>query len=168
MNRTITCDAEGTRDRVSLPSPETSSPRTPGKSRRVAGFTLLELIIVIAVVGILAAIALPRMLHTPKRAAEATLKTNLRTFRDTIDQFYADKGHYPPGLEALVDDGYLRRIPIDPITKSADTWVLIYEEIDWDAMPAETDHPSWGEPGVVDVRSGAEGRSLDGTPYGEL
>lgn len=134
------------------------------------GFTLLELIIVIAVVGILATIAMPALKQVPIRANEAVLKTNLHTIRDVIDQHYGDKGKYPPSLEALVESGYLKKVPMDPITKRNDTWVLIYED---DA--AETDigrqvnveTPDDNGPGVVDVRSGAPGNSLDGSPYSE-
>ena len=123
---------------------------------------------VIASIGILATIALPTLKNLPRRAAEAALKTDLNTFRKVIDQYKADKGHYPPTLDALVDDGYLRSIPRDPITKSTETWVLVYEEIDPDQEPAETELPEGGQPGIQDVRSGAEGESLDGTPYGDL
>lgn len=137
------------------------------RARGAAGFTLLELIVVIAVIGILAAIAMPALKNVPRKATESVLKNNLRTMRDVIDQYMGDKGHYPPSLEALVDDGYLREIPTDPITKSRDTWVLIYEEEDPDAPPAETDQLEGGEPGVIDVRSGSDKISLDGTPYSE-
>ena len=132
-----------------------------------AGFTLLELIIVIAVIGILATIALPRLLHTPEKAKEAVLKTNLRAIRDVLDQYYADRGHYPPSLEAMVEDGYLRAVPVDPITRSTDSWVLVFDEPSLDEAPAETDIPEGGEPGVIDVRSGAPGTGTDGTPYSE-
>ncbi len=132
-----------------------------------SGFTLLELIIVVAIVGILAGIAMPRLKDVPRRASEAALKTDLHTFRDVIDQYHADKGHYPPSLDALVEDGYLRAIPRDPITRRIDTWVVELEEIDPDAAPAETDLPEEGQPGIIDVRSGSEKMSLDGTPYSE-
>ncbi|HEX5757808.1 MAG TPA: prepilin-type N-terminal cleavage/methylation domain-containing protein [Thermoanaerobaculia bacterium] len=135
--------------------------------RGTAGFTLLELIVVIAVIGILAAIAMPALRHVPRRANESVLKNNLRTMRDVIDQFMGDKGHYPPSLEALVDEGYLRKIPTDPITKSTDTWVLIYEAEDPDEVPAETDEAEGGGPGIIDVRSGSEATALDGTLYAE-
>lgn len=140
----------------------------PARGRRSAarnGFTLLELIIVIAVIGILATIALPAMKDIPRRANEAALKTNLHTMRDVIDQYYADRGTYPPSLQALVDDGYLRMIPYDPITKSNETWVEIYEEIDYEEMPPETDFPEDGAPGVIDVQSGSDQMSLNGASY---
>ena len=130
-----------------------------------SGFTLIELIIVIAVIGILATIALPSLRQTPKRATEAVLKTDLRTFRDVIDQYHADKGNYPPSLSSLVDEGYLRAIPVDPVTKSAETWVEVFEEFDPELPPAETDLPEGGQPGVIDVHSGSDATALDGTPY---
>lgn len=132
------------------------------------GFTLLELIIVVAIIGILAVIAMPAMIHMPQKAKEAALKTDLRTFRDVIDQHYGDKGYYPPSLEALVEEGYLRKVPSDPVTKSDETWILVYEEVDFEDIPAETDLPEGGEAGIMDVLSGAEGTTLDGTPYEEL
>ena len=131
------------------------------------GFTLLELIIVIAVVGILATIAMPRLKEVPVRANEAVLKTNLHTIRDVIDQHYGDKGKYPTSLEALVESGYLKKVPIDPITKRSDTWIPVYEEVDPDAPGPETGESEDGQPGIVDVRSGSPRTSLDGTPYSE-
>lgn len=129
------------------------------------GFTLLELIIVIAIVGILATIAMPALKDVPRRANEAVLKTNLHTLRDVIDQYYGDKGKYPTSLQQLVELGYLRKVPMDPITKRSDTWVFDYEQTNADSLPPETG--TTDTPGITDVHSGSPLISLDGVPYRE-
>lgn len=146
---------------------QTVQERVRSSCRAQRGFTIIELIVVIAIIGILAAIALPRLTRAPRRAEEAVLKTNLRAMRDAINQFYADKGHFPPSLEALVEEKYLRTIPDDPITNTNETWVVEYEEFGDDYGAAETDLPEGGEPGIIDVYSGAEGVSLDGEAFGD-
>jgi len=113
-----------------------------------------------AIIGILAAIAVPALKDSPQRAREATLKEDLFSMRSVIDQYHGDKGNYPPDLQTLVTDGYLRKIPIDPMTKSADSWVLAMEEPSAD-QPA--DQPV--TPGVIDVHSGSTAKALDGTLY---
>jgi len=132
---------------------------------RERGFTLLELIIVIAIVGILATIAMPALKDVPRRANEAVLKTNLHTLRDVIDQYYGDKGKYPTSLQQLVELGYLRKVPMDPITKRSDTWVFDYEQTNADSLPPETG--TTDTPGITDVHSGSPLISLDGVPYRE-
>jgi general secretion pathway protein G len=133
---------------------------------RQSGFTLLELIIVIAIIGILATIAMPALRNVPIRAKESVLKNNLHTLRDMIDQYYGDKGKYPTALDDLVSEKYVRALPVDPITHSSSTWIPVYEEIDPDHPPAETETDP-AKPGIVDIHSGAPGTSLDGVPYKE-
>jgi general secretion pathway protein G len=130
--------------------------RRPRDSR---GFTLIELLVVMAIIGILASIGIPMLLSTPIKAKEAALKENLFTFRSCLDQYKADKGRYPESLEVLVQEHYIRKVPIDPFTKSADTWELVYEE------PSSADAASEEAPGIIDVKSASTGTALDGTAY---
>jgi general secretion pathway protein G len=122
------------------------------------GFTLLEMITVVAVIAILVSIALPNYRVAILQSREAVLKEDLYRFRDLIDQYYADKGKYPASLQALVEDGYLRKMPNDPMTGQPD----------WEGVPAETDADNPVEdPGIFDVRSTSTMISMAGTPYNE-
>jgi len=138
-----------------------------GNAERKNGFTLIELLVVVAIIGILATIALPAMRTAPLKAKEAVLKADLYQIRSTIDQHLADKGHYPESLQGLVDAGYLRFVPVDPITRSKDTWVEIaappseLEELE----PFDDDLGAYD--GMIDVKSGSDGVGLDGSLYSE-
>jgi general secretion pathway protein G len=124
------------------------------------GFTLIELIIVLSIIGLLVGLGLPQYKSAMVKAREAVLKENLFILRRLIDQYAQDKGKYPASLQALVQDSYLRTIPVDPFTRLATTWVEVRE------LPSAED-PLLNEiPGVIDVKSGSEEKSpLDGTPY---
>ncbi|MDH4393275.1 MAG: prepilin-type N-terminal cleavage/methylation domain-containing protein [Aquabacterium sp.] len=124
--------------------------------KRRAGFTLIELIVVMAIVALLVSIAAPRYLQSIDRAREASLRSSLQVMRQAIDQFSADRGRYPDNLQELVDQRYLRQLPEDPLTGQRDSWVLL--------QPA----PDSALPGTVwDVRSGAAGRARDGGLYAD-
>jgi general secretion pathway protein G len=129
------------------------------KERRQDGFTLIELLIVITLITILATMGIVQYRNSIQSTREAILHTDLFRMRDAIDQYYADKAKYPASLDALVSDGYMRKLPEDPVTKSSDTWQTV---------PAEPDpnNPS-AEPGVYDVKSGATGTALDGSNYSD-
>jgi len=124
----------------------------PGRSR---GFTLIELLVVMAIVATLLAVALPRYFLSLERAKEATLRQDLAVMREAIDKFAGDTGRFPESLQELVDKRYLRALPKDPITQSADTWST--------ATSSDGDMP-----GITDVRSGAEGAATDGRPFAEF
>jgi general secretion pathway protein G len=120
------------------------------------GYTLLELMIVVAIVSILVTLAIPTFQQSALKAKEAALKQNLFTMRAVVDQYYADRGDYPESLETLVEEKYLRAIPVDPFTRSSTTWNEIFEE-----QEEGDDSPA----GVYDIKSGSDGVALDGTPY---
>lgn len=126
---------------------------------RRKGFTLIELIIVFALIGILVGLGLPQYKYATKRAREAVLRENLFQMRKLIDQYLVDKGKHPASLQALVDENYMRSIPIDPMTNSSETWVEIRE------TPTEENLLLGLELGIVDVRSSSEAKGLDGTTY---
>lgn len=138
---------------------------TPRRRRAQSGFSLIELLVVVTIIGILAAVAVVQVRHMQQKAREAALMDNLHSMRKAIDNFYADKQRYPNSLEELTPN-YIRRIPEDPITEQVD-----WEEVMDDPTSEETADPdpeAATQPGVVDVRSKAEGMTLDGKPYTEL
>jgi general secretion pathway protein G len=118
------------------------------------GFTLIELLVVMSIIATLLMIAVPRYFHSLERSKEAVLRQDLAVLRDAIDKYYADLGRYPEALPDLVEHRYLRSIPIDPQTKSAETWTTVMSEDE------ET-------PGVRDVHSGATGDASDGTQFAQ-
>jgi general secretion pathway protein G len=130
-----------------------------GQNGRRPGFTLIEMIIVFTLIGILVGMGLPQYQTAAKRAREAVLKEDLFQFRKLIDQYYLDKRTYPASLLTLVEEKYLRTIPVDPITNSATTWVEVRE------TPSPDEIATLVNLGVVDVKSGSDKKALDNTLY---
>ena len=122
--------------------------------RRFPGFTLIELLIVLSIVGLLLTIALPRYFGSIDRSKEAVLKENLYQMREAISRYHSDKGRYPESLDSLAADKYLRKVPLDPVTDSTATWIVIAPE-----------DPQKG--GVYDVKSGAQGKATDGSEFAQ-
>lgn len=120
-----------------------------------SGFTLIEMLVVMAIVAMLLTIAVPRYFGSLDRSKETALKQNLKVMRDVIDKFYSDQGRYPEALDELVQKKYLRAIPIDPVAESDKTWISV----------SSTDSD---RKGVADVKSGADGVSSDGVAFGQL
>ncbi len=122
--------------------------------RRKAGFTLIELIVVMLIIAMLASLAVPRYFSSVQKSRDTILKEDLSLMRSALDKYYGDNDKYPTALDELVSRKYLRNIPRDPVTESAATWITVPPE---DAEKG----------GVFDVHSGAEGNAADGSPYKE-
>jgi len=145
-----------------------------GKMMRNAGFTLIELMIVVSIIGILASISVPNYQRGVIRAREAVLKDTLYTFRKAIDEFYADNGKYPDALGDLSAKGYIREIPMDPFTKKKDSWITVAPadvpstEGSEERVVTPPDTSAAAEAGsVYDVHSGSDLIGLNGVPYNE-
>ena len=134
-------------------SPHSTRTSSVWLPQRHAGFTLIELMVVMAIIATLLTLAMPRYFHSVARSREAVLRQDLTTMRDAIDKFLADRGRYPTSLGELAEKRYLRKVPPDPITDSVTTWVVV--------APPEGDTPD----AVYDVHSGAPGKSLDNEAF---
>lgn len=121
--------------------------------RWLRGFTLIELIVVMAIIALLMTIAVPRYFRHLDHAKEVALRESLNVMRDAIDKFHGDTGKYPDTLDDLVRKRYLRNVPVDPLTESSESWMIVPP-------------PAAVGTGVYDVHSGAAGNANDGTPYG--
>lgn len=141
--------------RAFCPAPGGDAPcgHTLHASRR-EGFTLVELLVVMAIISMLLTLAVPRYFGSVERSKEAVLRENLSVTRQALDKYYGDNGRYPDALDALVSRKYLRSLPQDPITGKNDSWIIV---------PPETP----GKGAVLDIRSGASGNGRDGSPYKE-
>ncbi|HJU99849.1 MAG TPA: type II secretion system protein [Burkholderiaceae bacterium] len=126
---------------------------TPMK-RQAAGFTLIELLVVLGIVALMLTLAVPRYFPSIDKSREIVLADNLRNLRGVIDQYYGDTGRYPDSLEQLVEKKYLRQMPVDPITDSTTTWIV---------LPPE----DGSKGGVYTIKSGAPGNDRSGKPYSE-
>lgn len=123
-------------------------------SRRAKGFTLIELLVVLAIVAVLLTLVVPRYVNRIDIAKETVLRDNLRGVRDVIDKFYGDWGRFPESLDELVERNYLKALPVDPLTESATTWVIV-------------EVPGGHKGRVYDIRSGAPGNGRNGQAYAE-
>jgi general secretion pathway protein G len=121
---------------------------------RHAGFTLIELLVVMTIIATLLTIAVPRYFRTLERSRETVLRQDLLVMREAIDKHYGDFGQYPDSLSALVERRYLRAVPVDPISQSADGWQVVVSD--------DPEHP-----GMRDIRSAADGQASDGSRYQE-
>ena len=119
------------------------------------GFTLIELLVVMVIIASLLAIAVPRYFKSLDHSKEVVLLQDLAVMRDALDQFYEDRGEYPETLLALEEERYIRKVPVDPMTKSSETWT-------------EENHPDHSIPGIYDIHSGSEGTTQSGTPHAAL
>ena len=140
--------------------------RQRAEGRKQKGFTLIELIVVVTIIGILAGVAISNVKWAQQKAREAALRHDLFELRKAIDDYFADKQKYPDSLQTLVSEKYLRRLPEDPITRRSD-WEEVQNSTDPND-PAATDTSgdnSSMTPGIIDVKSAAPGNGLDGTPY---
>ena len=126
---------------------------------QISGFTLIELLVVASIIIVLATMGMVQYRTSVVRSREAVLKEDLFRMRDAIDQYYADKAQYPSALDALVSEGYLRKLPVDPFTSNADSWQTVPSEPDPNNPTAES--------GVYDIKSGSDQTALDGTKYAD-
>ena len=129
----------------------------PRRSRGESGFTLIELVIVMTVIGLLASIAIPSYINSVRKAREAVLKEDLHTMRTAIDSYTVDREQAPQSLEDLVQAGYLKSIPVDPMTSHGDTWITSQSDVMTNITQTQG--------GISDVHSGAQGQSSDGSTY---
>jgi general secretion pathway protein G len=131
---------------------------TPAPKQRQSGFTLIEMMVVMAIIAVLMSVAIPIYTRSIIRAKESVLKNNLFTLRTVIDEYTYDKQKAPQSPEDLVSDGYLRQVPIDPMTGAAD-WKVVMEDA--------TNTVNQSQPGIYDVHSASDKTSMEGTPYSE-
>lgn len=123
-------------------------------TQRKKGFTLIELLVAMTILALLLSIVVPRYFHSVTKAEETVLKQDLTLMREALDKYHADTGSYPDTLDDLINKKYLRKIPVDPVTQSVATWILI--------PPSNTEKGA-----IFDIKSGAPGNARDGTAYGD-